>query len=293
MNGRPVTLARRELLGSAAAMGAAALLAARLAGAADAALPRRFIDTNVSLFQWPFRRLPLDEPRKLVEKLRSLGFAAAWAGSFEGLLHRDVAGVNARLAAACAEFDELTPIGTVNPELPNWELDLRQCVERHHMPGVRLHPNHHGYKLDDPRFLALLEAATAAGVFVQLAASMEDGRTQHPLVRVADVDLSPLSAALERLDAARVQILNAKLREPLLSRLLAHPGVCLDTARVESTDGVATLLRSLPPGRVLYGSHAPFLIPEAALIRVGESPLQEQELRALLWENAARLRGAA
>ena len=56
------------------------------------------IDTNVSLFRWPYRRLIGDDPEELVTRLRARGVTQAWAGSFEALLCRDMAGVNLRLA---------------------------------------------------------------------------------------------------------------------------------------------------------------------------------------------------
>lgn len=252
----------------------------------------RIVDTNISLFQWPFRRLPLDDPQAIVEKLRSLGIRQAWAGTFEGLLHRDITAANRRLAETCVRHAELIPIGSINPALPGWEEDLQRCIEEHQMPGVRLHPNYHGYPLDDPGFIGLLEQTAAAGRFVQLAAAMEDTRTQPSMLRVPDVDLTPLPDVMERVPAARVQILNARLPSPLLDKLAATPGLFFDTARVEGTDGVVNLLRAVPAGRVMFGSHAPFLIPEAALIRVHESgQLDDGELQAVLGNNASHLLG--
>ena len=279
---------RRELLKMAATAGAASVFAARGASAVSADdVVLKIIDTNVSLFQWPFKRLPLDELDALVNKLRSLGITQAWAGSFEGVLHRDIAGVNHRLADACARHPELIPIGSINPQLPDWTEDLRRCIALHDMPGIRLHPNYHQYALDSQDCARLLELATRAGRFVQIAATMEDTRTQHPQLSVPDVDLEPLASLVSRLPGARVQILNYRPRKPLLDKLAKTSGLYFDTARVDGTDAVPTLVSQVPHNRVMLGTHAPFLIPESALIRLHESSrFGADELGRVLYGNA-------
>jgi predicted TIM-barrel fold metal-dependent hydrolase len=283
---------RRDLLRLTVAAGAASTFGSNAGSTKpiDEERRLRIIDTNVSLFLWPFRRLPLDEPELLVNKVRSLGITEAWAGSFEGLLHRDITGVNERLAAVCARYTELVPIGSINLELPDWEGDLRRCFDEHKMPGVRLHPNYHGYALDDPPFSKLLASAREKQRFVQIAACLEDTRTQHPRLSVPDVDLSPLPDVMQHAAGATVQILNYRPRAPLLEKLGATPGIYFDTARVEGTDGIANLLRSIPSARVMLGTHAPFLIPESTLIRIQESTLGEEELSGLLSETADEFR---
>lgn len=272
------------------------LLATALAGTATALSPpiiraqneakNTIIDTNVDLFQWPFRRLPLDNTDALLKKLRSLNIGQAWAGSFEGILQRDLTGVNQRLADTCKKHSELIPIGSINPELPDWKNDLHHCINKHKMPGIRLHPNYHGYTLEDPRLAQVLKLATASKLLVQIAVTMEDIRTQHPMIHTADVDLSPLPQLMEKIPQAKVQILNWRPRGGLIADLSKTPGLSFDTARADATDGVAKLLRSLPSGRVMFGSHSPFLIPEAALIRVAEARLNKAELRSVLRANA-------
>lgn len=272
-------MTRRQLLQA----GAATALAANV-GAAET--PLRIIDTNLSLFRWPFRQLPLDDADALVKKLRALGITQGWAGSLEAILHRDISSVNQRLAEACATRPLLRPIGAVNPALPGWRADLRQCAEQFKMPGIRLHPGYHDYTLADARFAELLRRAAKAGLFVQIAAAMEDPRTQHPRLRAPDVDLAPLPKVLSGITGARVQILNLRPRGAHLELLAKLPGVRLDTARVEGTDGVPALCKRLPR-RMLFGTHAPLLIPEASLIRTHESAqLGEKALRALLAGNA-------
>lgn len=283
---------RRDLWGRAVAIGAASMLGERLADAGEEteqtvraeASGVAIVDTNVSLFHWPFRRLPLDDCQKLVARFRSLGIAQAWAGSFEGLLHRDLSSVNRRLADACDRHPELLPIGSINPTLPDWQSDMRACFQEHAMPGVRLHPNYHGYELSDPSFRQLIQDAAAANRFVQIAVTMEDTRTQHPLVRVSEVDLNPLADILKQIKNARIQVLNYRPKSSQLQAFAGIPNLWFDTARVEGTDGIRTMLSHVPTNRLLFGSHAPFLIPEAALMRLDESELTDAELRALLWE---------
>ncbi len=284
-------MARRELLKVTVGAGAASLLFSADAQSDDSQGDHPFsvVDSNINLFKWPFRSLPLDDVGKMVRKLRRLGIASAWAGSFEGLFHRDIAAVNERLFEACEKVPELNPVGSVNPTLPSWEDDLSKCQSLHKMRGIRLHPNYQGYSLDDPRFGSLMELASATGLFVQIAVSMEDTRTQHSSMQVADVDVAPLPRMLQKVPEVAVQLLNHKLRSGVLQQLGDCPKVFFDTARVEGTDGIPNLVAGLPPGRVLFGSHAPFLIPESALIRVHESGrLDDAELRSVLSANATR-----
>jgi predicted TIM-barrel fold metal-dependent hydrolase len=267
---------------------------------ATAALPTRgaaatptLTDANVSLFHWPFRRLPLDEPAALATRLAALGVGEAWAGSFEGLLHRDLDSVNRRLAAACREVRSLRlrPLGSINPLLPDWPEDLRRCAQVHGMPGIRLHPNHHGYGLEHPEFDRLLRLAGEAGLLVQLVVATEDTRTQPPQTQVADVDLRPLPALLARHGKTRVQLLNHRPGS-VTAELAQRPNLWFDIGHTEGTDGVTRLVRLAGAERVLFGSHAPFLIPEAALIRVEEgllTGLTPAEAEALLFTNARRL----
>src|SRR4029078_10786511 len=135
--------------------------------------------------RWAFRRLPAEDVGTLDDRLRRGHVEQAWVGGLESLFHRDVEGVNSRLAEACRRFTgRLVPFGTVNPTLPDWEEDLRRCQETHRFRGIRLCPSYHGYSITDPSFERLLTLAARRGLVVQIVVTMEDERTQHPVLRV-------------------------------------------------------------------------------------------------------------
>lgn len=285
-------LDRRDFLKFAlVTTGVAALGSAEMAQASFG--KQALVDVNVNLSRWPSRHLRGDDTASLVAMLRRHGVSQAWAGSFDGLLHKDIAAVNARLADECRRHGRgmLVPIGSINPNLPGWEDDLRRCAEEHHMPGIRVHPNYHGCKLDDPEFARMLRLAAERRLIVQIALVMEDERMMHPLLRVEPVDITPLASLVRQTPGLRLVLLNAlrTLRGQPLRELIAAGEVCIEISMLEGVGGVANLLREAPAHRVLFGSHAPLFYFESALLKLKESPLTEEQLRAIRGENAQRL----
>jgi predicted TIM-barrel fold metal-dependent hydrolase len=249
------------------------------------------VDTNVSLGLWPFRRIPGDTAVELIARLKKRGVTQAWAGSFEGLFHRDLTSVNARLAKACqtAGGGFLLPFGSVNPKSPGWHEDLRLCHEVHKMRGVRLHPNYHGYLLSDGAFRDVLREASNRKLIVQLVLNVEDERTQHPLMRVPPVDPGPLAKVA--LADLRLIVLN-RMRNPAGQALaeLARAGeVYFDIAMIEGAGCAGELMSVISEKRMVFGSHSPFQYFESALLKIEESAITGEQRSAILTGNAQRL----
>jgi predicted TIM-barrel fold metal-dependent hydrolase len=278
------------------------------------------IDVNVNLSRWPFRRTPCDELPRLIETLRKHGVGQAWVGSLDGLFHRDIGGVNRRLAAECRQERrvELVPFGSINPMLPDWQEDLRRCAEEYHMPGIRLHPSYHGYRLEDPAFAQLLDLAAQRRLIVQLAIRMDDVRVQHPLMQIPDVAVGwdkrsavrpetgpvgsdkrsavpPTTGNLAELvksrPGLRLIVLNglATLRGRELEQLAAVDRIWFDIGMQEGVGGVAALLRTVPLRQVLFGSHLPLFPLESAVLKMREAGLDERTRRAIEHGNAQGL----
>jgi hypothetical protein len=260
------------------------------------------IDVNITLGQWPMRRVPCDEPTVLAAKLQEHNVVEVWAGSYDGLFCDDLKAVNDRLAAAAhgstpssnsTQFAiTLRPFGSINPLAANWEAELIRCHETHHMSGIRLHPNYHGYSLDHPNFTRLLTAAADRKIIVQLVVLMEDARMLHALLRVPPVDITPLQQVVPKTPGLKLVLLNATstaYRTDKLFRLLDSGEVYVEIAMAEVAPCVEILLENVPYERVLFGSHTPSFYFEAALLKLKESALPAAHLRAISSENARRL----
>jgi predicted TIM-barrel fold metal-dependent hydrolase len=157
------------------------------------------------------------------------------------------------------------------------------------MPGIRLHPNYHGYTLDDPDFERLLKSAANRGLAVQIALKMEDDRVQHPLLRVPPVDASTLAALAARIPGLRLMILNGP--GPLSKEAIAKAGatgIGFDFAMQEGITGVSKLIEQVGIERVYFGSHFPFFTWDSSWLKVVESGLENSAERAILSGHAER-----
>jgi predicted TIM-barrel fold metal-dependent hydrolase len=282
----------------------AASLAGRSVQGADSnlAIPE-IIDTNIHLFDWPFRKLKYARTKTLVAKLRMHRIVKAWAGSFEAVLHKQLDGVNRRLAEECRTHGDgmLTAIGSVNPVWPDWEEDLGRCHEQYQMRGVRLFPAYHGYSLDHPAVTGLLAEAAKRDLLVQIVLRMEDERVHHTAIHIGAVNVSPLAEVLQKIPNVKVQLLNAA--GPLLGNniaaLVRDTHLAFDIAATEGNGGVGRLIEgknysyrgAIPVERLLFGSHAPFFPCESAIMKLFESPLSLAQMKMLMNSNAEGLIG--
>jgi predicted TIM-barrel fold metal-dependent hydrolase len=291
-----------------AALPIAAMIGPRAAESAQqqpgsASAAPEIIDTNIHLFDWPFRKLKYARTEALTAKLRKHRISQAWAGSFEAVFNKQLDAANRRLAEECRTHSGgmLIPIGSVNPAWPDWQEDLRRAHEQYRMPGLRLYPAYHGYALDHPDFPRLLADAAKRGLLIQIVLRLEDERVHHVATNIPAVNTSPLLDALKNTAQVKVQLINSA--GPLLgnniSAFVRDTQVTFDIAATEGNGGVGRLIEgknpsyrgAIPADRLLFGSHAPFFPCETAVLKLFESPLGLDQLQKLMGENARRLIG--
>jgi predicted TIM-barrel fold metal-dependent hydrolase len=294
-----MNLNRRDFIRSSAT--AAAVMRAAVAGAAESRRSPGIIDTNVNLFDWPFRRLKYRDTTRLAAKLRKHRVVEAWAGSFEALLSKDMSGTNERLATECRQHGSglFVPFGSVNIAWPDWEEDLRRCQEVHKMRGIRIYPGYQPFDLNHPAFVQLIKGVQSRGLILQVVFGMEDSRVYHPILEVGPVTFRPLLKAMEAVPEAKMQLLHFSgfAQGDDLSRFLEYPNTSMEFSRLEGNGSVGRMLGTIeglksprvPEDRLCFGSHAPYFPIETAILKLVESPLSTEQLHSLMKGNARRL----
>jgi uncharacterized protein len=274
------------------------------ATAAQTASPG-IIDTNVNLFQWPFRKLKYADTAALVAKLKRHRVIEAWAGSFDALLHKDMAGVNERLAAECRAKGQglLRPFGSVNLAWADWEDDVRRCHEVLKMPGLRIFPGYQPFDLSHPDLKRLLAVTRERGLVLQIVFQMEDPRVHHPILTLPNIQAQPLVGALKENPDAKVQLLHfsGNVQGSDLNALMTQTSATIDISRWEGNGAVGRMIGAAPNStaarvpleRVMFGSHAPYFPLETAILKLVESPLEAAQIHAIMQGNARRVLAAA
>jgi uncharacterized protein len=259
------------------------------------------IDTNVNLFDWPFRRLKYRDTKTLMAKLRRHRVTEAWAGSFEALLSKDMSGVNTRLAEECRTQGPgfLVPFGSVNLAWPDWEEDVRRCHELHKMPGLRIYPGYQPFDLGHPAMESLVKMTAERGLILQVVFGMEDPRVHHPIINVGPVTVPPLLKAMKSTPNAKVELLHFPGSSPGdgLSQFMRQTNSVMDISRLEGNGAIGRMIGTItglpssrvPVDRIIFGSHAPYFPLETALLKLIESPLNGEQLEAIMQGNARRL----
>ena len=296
---------RRHFFKTSLAGAAAVSLAAQTS---DSTSAPGIIDTNINLFDWPFRALKYRDTPALVKKLRKHRVTQAWAGSFEALFAKDINGVNERLARACREHGRrfLIPFGAVNLAWPDWQEDVRRCHELFKMPGLRIFPGYQPFDLAHPGLPDLLQIVSRRGLILQIVFGMEDPRVHHPIIHVEPVTLRPLLKAMAAAPEAKIQLLHfagapfPPSNQADFAQFISKPNTFVEISRFEGNGAIGRLLGVIdglpslraPLDRITFGSHAPYFPIETALLKLIESPLDSTQLRAITRGNAQRLLAA-
>jgi predicted TIM-barrel fold metal-dependent hydrolase len=297
---------RRQPPGARAGPAAPVVLATSRAGAGC-------VDVNSFLGEWPSRRLngspPADRALVLerrIELMDRLGIERAVVSPLDAVWLKDTDVANAELYRLLdgnpQAAGRVLPAYVLNPTWPAWSEQLERCLEEYGLAAgsgaVRLLPGYHGYGLDDDAVAPCLTRLAELDLPVIVTAQLEDSRMQHPSMRVDDVPLESIAAAVRRHPTLRWIVVNLVYSQilSLAKQLPAQARVWLDIARVQGPIDCLPQLRDAPgvgAQRLLFGTNLPLHVPEAPLLELLDARYSPEDDTAIRRGNAQSLFSAA
>ena len=248
------------------------------------------IDVNAYLGHWPFRQLRHNTASGLLKLMDKNGIDKAIVSSINAIFYKNCHSGNEELAAETkAHRDRLIPFATLNPEYPGWEDDLKQCHEGFGMPGLRLFPHYHNYRLDSGISLYMIRDATSRGMSIAVPIRVVDRRQRHWMDNVSDLAFSDVESALRECPEARFIVLNGRgfqnsglvRDEDLKSRNFLMEISRLSVVLQEEIPG---LIKAVGPEKLAFGTGIPFKYPAPALLNTSEEVKER-----IYWRNVAEM----
>lgn len=244
-------------------------------------------DVHAHIGHWPFRRLPFTDARSLVREMERLGIERAAVCNTHGVFYKNTQAANEELAEEVDGLrDRLLPVATLNPAYVAAEADFGICVRELGMAGLRLVPQYHGYRLDDPRAIALAAAAGEAGIPIIVPRIMVDPRQRHRLDIEETVDLAALAAFARAVPGTRVVGVEygPGPDERTLGLLAEAPNLVFEISRIPFLNARALqqLIAKIGPTRLVFGTGLPFKTPEVSLLKLEllEDPSARERIAA-------------
>ncbi len=238
------------------------------------------IDFCCDIGNYAFRPWPADSVAGTIPVLDHAGIDRAVAGSIDAITYVSPHEANERLMADIRDNDpdgRFIPVTVLNPAYPGVERDIEESREMG-FAGLKLYPNYHGYQVDDPPALRLIEMAAGFGWPV--------------LVTVRNLD-SIIWAAGQLPEATIVLSGGSSAETP---RFLEQTADLPNTyAELSYVKGPICALKGLVDrfghDRMLMGTHVPFVYPGCGIAKIAEGDIPDEAKQAILHDNAARLLG--
>jgi len=243
-------------------------------------------DVNTWLGRWPFQQLDADTPARLKKKLVKAGIGACCVSQADAVLVSDPDIWNQRLFAAVAKDPFFVPVPVFNPCLYPWERILAG-YQKQGIKAVRFLPGYHSYGFSDTRCVHAVARVRKLGMLPLIQIRLEDERTHHLLMQVKPPAIEEAVVLANKITGPIVFLCGYLNEVNQLGEKTQN--ACSDFSFCEKLNTLAVMAHSIPWQRILFGSHAPFFYPEAAMLKFSHAELGKKELAAIAGKNLSKM----
>lgn len=253
--------------------------------------PFQILDAAAWVGQYPFRGIAGSSLEDFRNKMQALDIGRAVVSPFEAIFWENNLDAYCHWERQLSGYNEFELWPVVNPAMPGQVQEFQNLWDRGttRPAGLRLTPNYHGYRLDDPCVAELMEVARKRDLVVQLFTRIADERW-HWMLRTPGVSEDDVLYFTSAFAGMRLLISGLNNLQFLISRLKQQPRLHVDLSRHRGPIfGVEKLLGRVPPAQVVFGSLWPIQIVEATLWQILEARIDDSMRAAVLGGNLTRL----
>lgn len=243
------------------------------------------VDFNTSLGRWPFQEFAIRTAGALVRHLQASGIGTALVSSVDAILYPDPTVCDAELFRAAKCHPMLIPVPTINPTLTNWRTALAADTG---LKAVRIIPNYHNYLLTSPALTPFMQALEELKIPLIIQMRVDDERNQYPLMKVPGVDWNVVVQLANAFTNVSIVCLCAFFGEAV-ELVQKTANVSVDISFIEKFRTLPALLEKVPPNRILFGSHTPWLYTQSAVMKLEAIRQLDKHYEAIAHANAAHL----
>ncbi len=250
------------------------------------------LDINAYIGHWAFRQLRHNTAETLEQLMDANNIDKAIVASINGTLYKNVHSANIEIAEEIKNYkDRLIPFATINPLYANWEYDLEQCKNDLGFKGVRLYPQYHRYSLLEPIGLKVVDAATELGFPVQVPMTLVDRRQRHSWDIAKDITPEEFEKVISLRPNTKWMILNSYGIN--VDNISKDANYIIDFAnpyyQTLLRKEIPTLIEKVSSKHIAFGTDMPFRIPEAAILKLENLEIGNNEKENIAWKNAMQM----
>jgi predicted TIM-barrel fold metal-dependent hydrolase len=248
----------------------------------------KVIDVAAWTGNWPFLKLRYTELPDLKAKLQSLNVQQAFVAPIEAILEQDPIRANKELLAATLDDDFFSPVLVVDLSYANWQENVELAVKDGRVRILKLLPNYHMYEVNETNLEPLVKLTMQHRLIISIQMRVEDRRGMYPLMMVEDLDVVRVVKTVSYFPD-QLFILSNPATGELGQVLNSVDNLYVELASVEHADVLNLLKDTYGLNQVLFGSHAPFFIPEAEIAKLKYTDVTQEDVEQVAYANAERL----
>lgn len=248
------------------------------------------IDVNAFLGEWPFRNLR-GEVNTLLRLMAKCGVDIALVSSLNAVFYKDCEEANMWLWHDLQKTRGLAGICTINPSFPDSLEHLDECIDEMGMVGVKIHPNYHGYSLENDTVSQFFKECSKKNVPVIIPLRIQDERSHHPSSKVPPIPAAQAVSVAKKNPSLKIIICNARSNEisGILTKADSLNNLYITFSWVQSLNFIEKAVRKVGCNRMLWGSNFPLNYMEPMLRQITESNIGDREKEKILAENARKI----